>query len=76
MLGDLAERACGEHGYKGINLGRDSKRALKEARNVGNWSAHARRFLAHAGDLTRFQAGMRLLVQELVQIADLVRRKT
>ena len=43
---------------------------------MGNWSAHARRFLAHAGDLTKFQAGMRLLVQELIQIADLVRKKT
>ena len=76
MLSDLAERACGENGHKGINLGRDLKKSLKEARNVGNWSAHARRFLAHAGDLTRFQAGMRLLVQELTQIADLVRKKT
>ena len=76
MLSDLAERVCGETAHKGINLGRDSKKALKEARSVGNWSAHARRFLAHAGDLTRFQAGMRLLVQELIQIADLVREKT
>ncbi len=76
MLSDLAERACGENGHKGINLGRDLKKALKEARNVGNWSAHARRFLAHAGDLTKVQAGMRLLAQELIQIADLVRKKT
>jgi hypothetical protein len=76
MLSDLAERVCGENGHKGINLGRDSKKALKEARSLGNWSAHARRFLAHAGDLTRFQAGMRLLVQELIQIADLVKHKT
>ena len=75
MLSDLAERACGENGHKGISLGRDSKKALKEARSVGNWSAHARRFLAHAGDLTRFQAGTRLLVQELIQIANLVKRK-
>lgn len=76
MLSDLAVRACGEHGHKGINLGRDSKKALQEARNVGNWSAHARRFLAHAGDLTKFQSGLRLLVQELIQIGDLVRKKT
>jgi hypothetical protein len=76
MLGDLAERVCGEKGHKGLNLGRDSKKALNEARSVGNWSAHARRFLAHAGDLTRFQAGMRLLVQEMIQIADLVRNRT
>jgi hypothetical protein len=76
MLSELAERACGEKGHKGINLGRDSKKALKEARTVGNWSAHARRFLAHARDLTSFQAVMRLLVQELIQIADLVRKKS
>jgi hypothetical protein len=76
MLSDLAERVCGENGHKGINLGRDSKKALKEARSVGNWSAHARRFLAHAGDLTKFQAGMRVLVQELIQIGDLVRKKS
>lgn len=75
MLSDLADRACGENGHKGLNLGRDSKKALKDARNVGNWSAHARRFLAHAGDLTKFQDGMRLLVQELVQIADLVKKQ-
>jgi hypothetical protein len=76
MLSDLAERACGENGHKGINLGRDSKKALKDARRVGNWSAHARRFLAHAGDLTKFQAGMRVLAQELIRIADLVTKKT
>jgi hypothetical protein len=75
MLSDLAERACGEKGHKGLNLGRDSKAALRDARNIGNWSAHARRFLAHAGDLTKLQSGARLLVQELVQIAELVKRK-
>jgi hypothetical protein len=75
MLSDLSERACGENGHKGLNLGRDSKKALKEARSVGNWSAHARRFLAHSGDLTKFQDGMRLLAQELIHIADLVKNK-
>jgi hypothetical protein len=75
MLSDLAERACGEKGHKGLNLGRDSKSALKDARNVGNWSAHARRFLAHAGDLAKSRDGVRLLVQELILIADLVKKK-
>jgi hypothetical protein len=75
MLSDLAERVCGENGHKGINLGRDSKKALKDVRQVGNWSAHVRRFIANANDLTKFQAGMRLLVQELIQIADLVKKK-
>jgi len=74
MLSDLAERTCGENGHKGLNLGRDSKKALKDARTLGNWSAHARRFLAHASDLVKVQAGMRLLVQELIQIAELKRK--
>ncbi|WFU40064.1 DUF4145 domain-containing protein [Bradyrhizobium sp. CB82] len=74
MLSELAERVCGENGHNGINLGRDSKKALKEARSLGNWSAHARRFLAYAGDLTKLQTGMRLLVQELVQIANLAKK--
>lgn len=74
MLSDLVERACGEGNHRGLSLGRDSKKALKEARNVGNWSAHARRFLAHSGDLTKFQDGMRLLVQDLVQIANLQKK--
>jgi hypothetical protein len=75
MLSELAERACGEKGHRGLHLGRDSKSALKDARNVGNWSAHSRRFLAHAGDLTKFQVGLRLLVQELILIADLGTKK-
>jgi Domain of unknown function (DUF4145) len=75
MLSDLAERVSGEHGHRGLNLGRDSRKVLKDARNVGNWSAHARRFLANAGDLTKFEPGMRLLVQELIQIADLVKKQ-
>ena len=75
MLRERAERACGENGHEGLKLGRDSKTALKNARDVGNWSAHARRFLAHASDLLKFQDGLRLLAQELILIAELARKK-
>jgi hypothetical protein len=71
MLKDLVERACGERGHAGLNLGRDSKATLKDGRDVGNWSAHARRYNAVAADLTRIQAGVRVAVQELAQIANL-----
>lgn len=74
MLSDLAERSCGENGHRGLNLGRDSKKTLKDARTLGNWSAHARRFIAHANDLTKIQNGMRFLTQELIQIAELKRK--
>ncbi|KPF58480.1 hypothetical protein D621_05615 [beta proteobacterium AAP51] len=73
MLVDLVERACGEKGHAGLNLGRDAKAALKEARQIGNWAAHARRFIAHASDLTKLQSGARLVVQELIQIAGIGR---
>ncbi len=75
MLADLAERACGEKGHRGLHLGRDSKKTLKEAREVGNWAAHARRYTAVPVDLTKIQSGVRLLVQELVEIAQLKKSK-
>jgi hypothetical protein len=75
LLSELAERACGEKGHPGLDLGRDSKNALKDARNVGNWSADARRFLAHASDLIKLRDGVRVLAQELILIADLVRNR-
>lgn len=74
MLVDLAERANGEKGHKGLNLGRNSKTALKDAREIGNFSAHARRFNANSNDLTKVQSGVRVLVEELVHIAELVRK--
>ncbi len=75
MLGDLVERACGENAHRGLNLGRDSKKGLQDARNVGNWSAHARRYLANASDLEKLRVGMRILVQDLIQMADLVKNR-
>lgn len=73
LLKDLVERACGEKTYPGLNLGRDSKATLKDAKEIGNWSAHARRYLAVSNDLTKIQSGVRVAVQELIQIANLAR---
>ena len=73
MLRDLVERGCAEKGHAGLNLGRDSKAALKDARDIGNWSAHARRYNAIWTDLTKIQAGVRITVQELIHIANLKR---
>jgi hypothetical protein len=73
MLGNMVERACGEKSFNDIPIGRDSKTTLKELREVGNWSAHSRAYNAVAADLTsglKFdKRGVRLLVQELIQIA-------
>jgi hypothetical protein len=71
MLVELVDRACGDKNHDGINLGRNSKATLKEAREIGNFSAHSRRFLAKASDLTKFQTGVRALAEELIHIANL-----
>jgi hypothetical protein len=73
MLRDLVERASGDKGHAGLNLGRDSKATMKDARDIGNWSAHARRYNAISPDLTKIQAGVRVAVQELIHIANLKR---
>ena len=73
MLKDLVECACGDKGHAGLNLGRDSKSALRDAREVGNLSAHTRRYIAVASDLTKIQSGVRVAVQELIHVADLKR---
>jgi hypothetical protein len=73
MLKDLVERACGDKGHRGLNLGRDSKTTLRDAREVGNLSAHTRRYIAVASDLTKIQSGVRVVVQELIEIANLKR---
>ena len=74
MLQDLVDRACGEKAHAGLNLGRNTKTTLKDAREIGNYAAHARRYIAHASDLTKLQGGARVTVQELVHIADLVKK--
>lgn len=75
LLVDLVDRACGEKSHRGINLGRNSKATLKDAREIGNFSAHSRRFLAKAGDLTKFQTGVRALAEELIHIANLAPKR-
>jgi len=73
LLKELVERANGEKGHRGLNLGRDAKATLDKVRNTGNWSAHARRYNAVSNDLASVQAGVRLTVQELISIAGLQR---
>ena len=79
MLSDLVDHACGDKGRAGLNLGRDSKAAWVLIRGgaaastrLGNSSAHARRYLAKPVDLAKHQTGDRVLVQELLHIAELV----
>ena len=53
------------------NLCRNSKRALPDIKSLGDNSAHARRFVAHRGDIDNIQSGFRTAVQELIILAGL-----
>lgn len=71
MLKNLVDRANGKPPHAGLNLGRDAKKSLEDVKALGDKSAHNRRFLAHAPDLTNIQSGVRTATQELIQIANL-----
>lgn len=71
MLRHLVDRANGRPPHTGLNLGRDAKRTLEDVKALGDKSAHNRRFIAHAPDLTSIQSGVRTATQELIQIANL-----
>jgi hypothetical protein len=66
MLNGLI-RAAG--GTPGIGLGRDAKWALGEIKERGDRSAHNRRFNAVRADLEKIQSGVRVTVDELINIA-------
>ena len=53
------------------NLTRGTKRALPRLKDIGDKSAHSRYYLAHRGDIDKFTADLRLVVQELLHIAGL-----
>ena len=50
------------------NLSRTTKRVLFDVKQLGDNSAHGRRFTAHRGDIDGLRVGFRTAVQELVQL--------
>jgi hypothetical protein len=67
-LSDLINLALAETTW---NLGRNTKQALPRLKDIGDKSAHSRRFLAHHGDIERIVPDLRVVVQELLYIAHL-----
>jgi hypothetical protein len=53
------------------NLGRNCKQALPKLKDIGDKSAHSRRYLAQRGDIDPLLSDIRLVVQELVFLAGL-----
>lgn len=53
------------------NLSRNCKQALPKLKDIGDKSAHSRRYVAQRGDIDPLLADIRLVVQELVYLAGL-----
>jgi hypothetical protein len=71
MLRDLVARAIGN---APIGLGRDARDALGRIKEMGDRSAHNRRFNAVKSDMDKVQSGVRVVVDELINLASLRRR--
>lgn len=67
-LGDLIAKILSEQSW---TLGRSVKRALPRLKDLGDQSAHNRRYIAHKQDIDKVIPDIRLVVQELVYLARL-----
>lgn len=67
-LADLVGRTQSQTAW---NLGRKTKQALPRLKDLGDQSAHSRRFVAHREDIDRLQGDFRVVVQELVFLSGL-----
>jgi hypothetical protein len=67
-LSDLINKTLSETTW---NLGRNTKKALPKLKDIGDRSAHSRRFIAHRQDVDKIISDLRIVVQELIYLANL-----
>jgi hypothetical protein len=67
-LKDLIDKCLQETSW---NLTRNCKQAMPKLKDIGDKSAHSRRYNAHRGDIDPLLGDIRLVVQELVYLAAL-----
>jgi len=67
-LKDLIDKCLQEAAW---NLSRNCKQAMPKLKDVGDKSAHSRRYNAHRGDIDPLLSDIRIVVQELVYLAGL-----
>lgn len=58
----------------GLSLGRDTKKMLRELKTIGDRAAHNRRYNACRADLEKIRLDVRLVVDELIQLAEIKRK--
>lgn len=67
-LRDLIAATLGEPEW---NLTRNCKQALPRLKDIGDKSAHSRRFVAQRSDIDPLKDDVRLVIQELIYLANL-----
>lgn len=67
-LTDLVDRTLSETTW---NIGRNAKRAMPKLKDLGDKSAHNRRFNALRDDVERLQDDVRVVAEELIILANL-----
>ena len=67
-LNDLVNISLSEPSW---NLGRNAKQALPRLKQVGDQSAHSRRYVAHREDIEKLLPDFRCVCQELIFLANL-----
>lgn len=70
MLTDLVSKALSESSW---SLSRNAKRFLPQLKDVGHQSAHGRYFLARPEDIERVRSGARVVIEEFLHHAGLLR---
>lgn len=68
FLGELVDNAISESAW---NLGRETKKSLQKLKNIGDKSAHSRRFNARRWDIDKIIDGLRIASEELIYLASL-----
>lgn len=68
MLNGIINQA---NGNNGLPIGRDTKKSLTEIKTIGDRSAHNRYYTTVEADLLKIQSGVRVTVDELLQISNL-----
>jgi len=67
-LRDLVDKTLAERSW---NIGRNAKQALPKLKDLGDKSAHSRRYLAQRGDIQPLLVDIRTVVQEMLFLAGL-----
>ena len=68
FLRDMVDKLVGE---KTWNLGRNAKQALPKLKNLGDQSAHSRRYNANREDIDKLANDFRVVCQELLYLSQL-----